>query len=73
MTEHSGGHYLEAGDGLVLLDHLVGRGIESPAAVTYRAYLDHTRGDCDQCRTSTRACPTANSLWADYAATGRAS
>ncbi|MFJ5608747.1 hypothetical protein ACIQCJ_05095 [Streptomyces sp. NPDC093221] len=73
MTEHSGGHYLETGGALVLLDHPVGRGVESPAVAAWRAYVDHTRGDCEQCPTDNRACPVANALWTEYAGTRPAS
>ncbi|MEW2518112.1 hypothetical protein [Actinacidiphila alni] len=71
MNEHSGGHYLETADGLVLLDHPVGRGVETPSVTAWRAYIEHTRSGCDQCRTSTRTCTTANELWAAYSTAGR--
>ncbi|SFF11142.1 hypothetical protein SAMN05216251_108201 [Actinacidiphila alni] len=65
------GHALDTGAGPVLLDHPVGRGVESPSVAAWRAYIEHTRSGCDECRTSTRTCPTANELWAAYSKAGR--
>ncbi|WP_329131668.1 hypothetical protein OG552_10825 [Streptomyces sp. NBC_01476] len=73
MTEiaDTGGHWLDTGDGpepLVLLEGTTvkpvpeGRGQESAANVTWRAYISHSRG-CDECLTRLHNCPTGRELW----------
>lgn len=66
MSERTGGHSLDTGEGPVPLEHLIGRGVESPAIAAWRAYVAHTKSDCKVCLTSVRSCPTANELWDAY-------
>lgn len=69
MSERTGGHSLDTGEGPVPLDHPLGRGAESPVATAWRAYVQHMHGDCDDCNPHTRTCPVANELWAAYTGT----
>lgn len=69
----SGGHALDTGEGPVLLEHPVGRGVESPATIAWRAYVEHTHGPCQDCRPTSQNCPTANGLWSAYTDTRHAS
>jgi hypothetical protein len=73
MTQTTGGHHLDTGDGPAPLDHPVGRGIESPAITAYRAYIAHINTACGPCQKSVRACPEANGLWAAYSDSRHAS
>lgn len=65
MTENTGGHYLDTGDGPKPLTILTGNALESPVSTAWRAYLDH-RPHCADCMESTYRCATANALWAAY-------
>jgi hypothetical protein len=67
MDHSTGGHYLDTGDGLTPLGHLLGNAAEGAAQTAYRAYLDHRR-DCELCPQSTNACDTAVGLWGTYMA-----
>jgi hypothetical protein len=65
MTETTGGHYLDVGDGPKPISALSGNAFEGAAQTAYRAYLDHRPG-CPQCRQSTFICDTAGDLWQAY-------
>jgi hypothetical protein len=65
MTEHTGGHYYDGGDGPQPLAMAAGRALEGAAQTAYRAYLDHRPG-CQQCAQSTLQCKTAEKLWEAY-------
>lgn len=69
MEQHTGGHWLDTGDGLQSLTAVSGRAVERAALTAYRKYLDH-RPTCVQCQTSLFICDTAKTLWEAYRAFG---
>jgi len=69
MEQHTGGHYLDTGDGPRSITALTGRAVEGAALAAYRAYLNH-RPTCVQCQTSLFICDDAKDLWDAYRALG---
>jgi hypothetical protein len=65
MSETTGGHYLDTGDGPQPITAGLGRALEGAAQTAYRAYLDHRPG-CQQCAQSTLQCAQAEELWEAY-------
>jgi hypothetical protein len=59
MEQGTGGHYLDTGDGPVLV---------SPATLRERAWDDYQahRRACAQCRASVWRCATGNELWNEW-------
>lgn len=67
MTEHSGGHWLDTGEGPVSVDPPAGRAEVTPERAAYSAYLDHTT-PCTTCNTVIWGCSEGKRLWAAYKA-----
>jgi hypothetical protein len=76
MTQTTGGHWLDTGDGLTSVDPLVsepaeapaaptGRAIEHPAQAAWRGHVEH-RLKCSQCSHSVFRCARGNKLWQAY-------
>lgn len=58
MSESTGGHHLDTGEGPVQLD-----ASEPPSRATvWEAYTAH-RGGCHKCQTSVWRCSEGNELW----------
>lgn len=58
MSERTGGHYLDTGEGPVQLD-----ATEPPSPTDrWNAYQAHRSG-CSQCQTSVWRCAEGNDLW----------
>jgi hypothetical protein len=67
MSHDTGGHYLDTGNGLAPIGHLIGNALEGAAQTAYRAYLDHWP-TCAQCQQTTFLCDAATELWETYMA-----
>jgi hypothetical protein len=81
VDEHTGGHYLDTGDGPVSVDPTAeeqqpapaapvvstGRALERPVDAAWREYITHTQS-CLQCGTSVFRCDAGNGLWDAYRA-----
>lgn len=66
MTEHTGAHYLDVGDGPKRITLAAGAAAESKIQQAYRAYIEHRPG-CQECRTGdTLQCKAADKLWDAY-------
>lgn len=66
MTEHTGAHFLDTGDGPKPLTLASGAVLESKVQLAYRAYIEHRPG-CEQCRAGdTLQCKAADALWDAY-------
>jgi hypothetical protein len=65
MTEHTGGHYLDIGDGPMPLTSAAVQVIEATAREAYRTYADHSLA-CDECKRRLWNCETGKALWAAY-------
>ena len=65
MTEHTGGHYLDTGDGPMPLTGATARAIEGAARKAYRLYTDHSLA-CDECKRRLWNCDTGKLLWQAY-------
>lgn len=65
MTDSTGGHYRDTGDGPTRLDPPTGRGAETLPHLAYSTYLGHVRG-CDECQHRLHNCPDGKLLWSAY-------
>lgn len=65
MTEHTGGHWLDTGDGPMPLTGAAARVFEGAALEAYRAYLGHAQS-CDECKRRLLNCDAGKALWQAY-------
>lgn len=67
MAEHTGGHYLDTGDGPTRLDPPAPERVPSEADIAWQTYTAH-RLACSQCRSSVFRCGEGDDLWNGVAA-----
>jgi hypothetical protein len=65
MTQTTGGHYRDTGDGPTPIGVLAGNALESRGRTAYRAYVDHSQS-CDECAVRLQNCDEGKALWTAY-------